>query len=99
MGKCPLELLDFSPFWCCQEALGLMHASAQETGNLRREKPLVEGSGRVANASKGLQCNDDNTWRADSEAPLGGSLVVNIMIVASRIAGTATITNGHLHPV
>ena len=37
--------------------------------------------------------------REDSEAPLGGSLVVSIMIVASKIAGTATMTNGHRQPV
>jgi len=37
--------------------------------------------------------------RADSEAPLGGSVVVSIMSVASKRAGTATITNGHRQPV
>ena len=44
-------------------------------------------------------CCWGHTLRASSVAPLSGSLVVRIMRMAARMAGIATITKGHLHPM
>ncbi len=48
---------------------------------------------RKSNAKPGLI-----TFSASSVAPRSGSLVVSSMRNAAAIAGSATITNGHLHP-
>ena len=43
-------------------------------------------------------CSRDPTFRASSVAPLSGSLVVKTIRIAASMAGSATITKGHLHP-